>query len=168
MCNKTAFVVGFSGPVVRTSRQHPPPVPTHRRAKPVVRPRRLLHVVHGQTLVHVRPAAAVGELGGRVTVAAQYPLGGQQSFDADGAACVYPGRADAHLGACAGRTKKSFGFGKNNRLFEPVGPGTRKFRDDHSKTDTRTVTVFYFVFTPKSHTIGAIWRGGRLWMLITG
>lgn len=50
-------------------------------------------------LVHVRAGAALGEVGGRVTVARQYPLGGQQSLDAHGTARVYSGRADAHLGA---------------------------------------------------------------------
>lgn len=50
-------------------------------------------------LVNVRPAATLGELCCRVTFAVQYPLGGQKSFNANGTARVYPGRADAHLGA---------------------------------------------------------------------
>lgn len=50
-------------------------------------------------LVQVGPVASFGELGRHVSVALQYPFGGQKSFDTDGTACVYPGRADANLGA---------------------------------------------------------------------
>ncbi|CAI6352068.1 unnamed protein product [Macrosiphum euphorbiae] len=63
------------------------------------RDRRWLLVVDGQVFVNVCPAAAFCELGSRVTVALQYPFGCQKSFDAHGTSCVYPGGADAHLGA---------------------------------------------------------------------
>lgn len=48
-----------------------------------------------------RTTAALGEIGGGMVLSVEYPLGGQQSLNAHGAAGVDPGRGDAHLGAKA-------------------------------------------------------------------
>lgn len=58
-------------------------------------------LIKGQLLVQPGASAALRKVRCRMILTVEYPFGGQQTLDTDGAACMDPCRGDAHLGAKA-------------------------------------------------------------------
>lgn len=61
----------------------------------------LRELIDGQLLVQPGAWSTLGKVGCRMVLSVEYPFGGQQTLDADWAACMDPGRGYAHLGAQA-------------------------------------------------------------------